>query len=121
MLPNLRSIFTFPSVHKQLVKNQHDKQLQFVPQNTLSGTYTSERSELSTATVQSSLMEASKGELEGREETMVRTIKYTKALMKNALLWHSSVRSCTLYAPILDSTYVQKMQSPSHVGHAQWS
>lgn len=121
MLPNLRSIFTFPSVHKQLMKNQHDKQPQFVPQNTLSGTYTSERSELSTATVQSSLMEASKGELEGREETMVRTIKYTKALMKNALLWHSSVRSCTLYAPILDSTYVQKMQSPSHVGHAQWS
>lgn len=41
-------------------------------------TYTSERSESRTATEQSSLIVARKGELEDRDETMVRTIKYQK-------------------------------------------
>lgn len=80
------------------MRRHQDKQPQL---NTLPGTYTSERSELRTATVQSSLMEASKGELEGREETTVRTIKYTTKFTKNALLWHSSASIAAYSTPLV--------------------
>jgi len=61
-----------------ITRSQQDKH--YSSEYILSSTYTSERSESRTATEQSSLMEASKGELEDRDETAVRTIKSRKLL-----------------------------------------